>query len=267
MKKIAIGAGLLVLLLACAARASAQVVLYGAVPGANSPLFHDPIGGRVQPCVTVAGGLDCRATAAVPANAAVFPLDLHGDGLGDLLIYRWASGEITFLAANSGGTYETASQALNVGAERTVLTTDVNGDRRSDLIVGDPGGATTLFTNTGGGFAAANLGSLPGYSVRAANLGSSVGADLVAYNAATGQTLHALNTGGGFNVVSSQLPAGRQAFVTDLDGDRRADLVLYDPATGAVTLAISQANGSFTQQQASGPAGLLVVAQQSAPGR
>ncbi len=53
--------------------------------------------------------------------------------------------------------------------------------------------------------------------------------------------------------------------VTDLNGDGRSDLVLYDAGTGAVTFAISQANGSFAQQQAAGPPGLTILAHAGAP--
>jgi hypothetical protein len=229
-------------------------------------VFHDPIAGRVQPCLAAGDALDCRATAAVPVGAAVLPLDLNGDGRGDLLTYRWTTGAIGFLLGTTASTFDGSDQTLTVAADRHVLVVDVNGDRRSDLIVADPvGGDITLMLNTGSGFTPQGLGSAPGFTLYAANLDGDARADLVAYDAATGQTLQALNSGTGFTVVSSSLPAGRRIAVTDLDGDRRSDLVLYDPATGAYTLAFSQANGTFTQQQGTAPAGLTILAQQSAP--
>jgi hypothetical protein len=64
---------------------------------------------------------------------------------------------------------------------------------------------------------------------------------------------------------SATIRFARYATLTDVNGDGRSDLVLYDPATGATTLAFSQANGGFTQQQIAGRPGLSILAQQGAP--
>lgn len=228
--------------------------------------YYDATTGQLVPCVAVSGGLDCRAASAAPVNAAVQPLDLNGDGRGDVLTYRWSTGDIGFLLGSAAGTFQDAGQGLNVGAGRDVLVLDINGDGRSDLVVSDPGsGVTTAYVNTGGGFSAVAGGTVAGYSLFVANLDGDANADLIGYDNATGQTLQALNAGNGFTVVTSQLPAGRRVSLTDVNGDRRTDLLLYDAATGAVTIATSQANGSFTLQQTTGPTGLSVLTQQGAP--
>jgi hypothetical protein len=229
-------------------------------------VFHDAATGQVQPCAVAGGGLNCRAASAVGSSVSVIPFDLNGDGRGDLLTYQWATGAIGFLLGNAGGTFDASGQSLGVAANRQLLVLDVNGDSRSDLIVSDPaGGATTLYVNGGGGFTTLDLGVLPGFSLHVVSLDGDARSDLIAYQPATGQTLQALNAGGRFTVVSSSLPAGRQVVLTDLNGDRRSDLILYDPNSGAVTVAISEANGTFTQQPSSGPPGLQILSQQGAP--
>jgi hypothetical protein len=231
--------------------------------GGADVVFHDPVAGRVQTCIPVPGGLDCRAPIAVPTGVALFPLDVNGDGRGDLLNYRWATGEGTFLLGGDSGVFTNTSLTIAGLAGNDVVVIDVNGDRRSDLIFSDPiGGASTLFVNGGSAFSTVDVGNVPGFTLRAARLDGDARGDLVAYNAATGQTLQALNNGTAFTISASQLPAGRQIFTSDVNGDNRSDVLLYDPATGAITIATSQANGTFTQQQGTSPPGLTILASQ-----
>jgi len=104
----------------------------------------------------------------LPAEAQLGPLmasvtaDFDGDGHSDLYaaqgffghnfgMPREDAGEGVFLLSRLGGTFEvvtTAAVGVRIlGQQRAVLAEDLDGDQRTDLIVGEYGGVLTLFLN------------------------------------------------------------------------------------------------------------------------
>src|SRR5262249_47583589 len=118
------------------------------------------------------------------------------------------------LLGNGDGSF-TATQAFPA-ATGIVAVADVNGDRKPDIVVADPGEDTTFFTQ--------DEQNLPGVDVL---LGNGDG---------TFQPPQFFASGSSPSAVA----------VADLNGDGRTDVVLANSGTGSVSVLLAGAGGSLS---------------------
>jgi hypothetical protein len=179
------------------------------------------------------------STGRTPAGTwdrawAVYPADLNGDGLSDLLLYDRTTGAW--------------SQAINVGSGRFVYTSgtwnpgwdiavgDFNGDGRVDVLLVDAmvGVRMVGFSDGNGSFAYVPGEAPPGSSVTVGDFNGDGVSDAFFYSAVTGAwTLMTSDPAGRFSKRSGAMAPGWTVRAANLNGDRRADLLLYNAQSGA----------------------------------
>ncbi len=180
----------------------------------------------------------------------------NGSGITNVnLITANSMGAINW-TSNYPGFFVKAS-TLTVGntlsSPRYVVSVDVNGDNKLDLISANLGAnSLTVFTNNGsGGFslsATLSAGSGP-ISVTAADVNGDNKVDLISVNA-FGNTLTLLtnNGSGGFSLFSTISVGGgpRSVAAADINVDGKIDLICAGFSTNKLTVLTNDGNGVFT---------------------
>jgi hypothetical protein len=134
-------------------------------PAACSP---QQSGGTVGILLGNGDGTFQAAASYVAGNSpdSIASADMNGDGKPDVVVGNWGisngesnDGAVTTLLGNGDGTFQSAQTFLSGGNEATsVAVTDVNGDGRPDVVLGDlgsfdenlpPGIVSVLLNNTG----------------------------------------------------------------------------------------------------------------------
>jgi hypothetical protein len=192
----------------------------------------------------------------------VYPADLNGDGIGDMVLLDRTSGALVQALHDGKGNFELTESALPIGALAEVHVADLNGDRLDDLLLTTPEfGSWQTGLNDGHGHFNYRAGSwLAASSITVADFNGDRRADAFLYDTATGfWTLAFSNRAGDFTSTSGQWTPGWAVQRANLDGDARADLVLYSAETGAWAECVTQDAGQFAVRRGVWAAGLTVL--------
>jgi hypothetical protein len=195
-------------------------------------------------------------------NWEVYPADLNGDGIGDMVLLDRTSGRLVQALHDGKGNFDSTESALVVGPLADVHVADLNGDHLDDLLLTSAQfGSWQTGLNDGHGHFTYRAGSwLVASSITVADFNGDRRADAFLYDAATGfWTLAFSNRAGDFTSTSGQWTPGWTVQRADLDGDARADLLLYSGETGAWAECVTQDAGQFAVRRGAWAAGLTVI--------
>jgi hypothetical protein len=171
--------------------------------------------------------------------------DIDGDGVTDLITWRASTGTWYWLLSSLG--YDTnqfgQKQWGNISLGDWPLLADIDGDRKSDLIVWRASTGTWfwLLSSTNYSYASyglrqwgnGSLGDIP----LAGDFDTDGKADLAVWRSSTG-TWYWLTSSTGYDYAQSNLRQwgnatfGDQPMLGDLDGDGRSELVIWRPTSG-----------------------------------
>src|SRR5438132_8097716 len=108
-------------------------------PMARVRLLAERLDARIAPAATTIVGGQSFYAGQDPSSVAV--ADVNGDQRPDALVANYADGTVSVLLGNGDGSFQT-QQVFSAGTGAKplyVLTADVNGDTRPDLITGNAG--------------------------------------------------------------------------------------------------------------------------------
>jgi hypothetical protein len=208
--------------------------------------------------------------ATYPLDAwpfAITAADLYGNGQTDLITANmgWSNnvpifaGSATILTNNGEGEFAESEEFYAGPEPGSVITADVNGDGKTDIITGDSFPTVLIFTNNGfgafGSNAVLNTG-FPGERPVAVDINGDGKPDLICANEHTNTlTIFRNNGAGGFGWNSTlNLGAGLyfSFVVADINGDGAPDLLIangYDSygnvTTGTLTIFTNNGTGTF----------------------
>jgi Bacterial Ig-like domain (group 3)/FG-GAP-like repeat len=211
--------------------------------------------GSFQPAVTYStGGIGSWSVAVA---------DVNGDGKPDLIVVGYSSSPaVGVLLGNGDGTFQPArSYGLSGGSAVSVVASDVNGDRKPDLIVTILGGTVDVLLGEGDGtfptVTAYGSGGFSTWSVAVADVNSDNKPDLLVANGCIGNCVSGAvgvllgNGDGTFQPAMTYGSGGNSTSiaVADLDGDGKADVVLANECgscnQGLVSILLGNRDGTF----------------------
>jgi hypothetical protein len=173
----------------------------------QNPGFANVILGNHSSPGTFHTGVRYATTGNNPSSIAV--VDLTRSGSLDLVVANFAAGSVSvFMHGASPGTYQTAVSVATGGQPNQVLSGDINGDGKPDLVLADAsatGGAIVLFQDP------ANPGKFLAPMTLAVNA-----------NSAAAVTIGDLNGDGAPDIVAA---------TSDANGNNGAIYVFYQNAT------------------------------------
>ncbi|MCX7085072.1 MAG: FG-GAP-like repeat-containing protein [Methylococcales bacterium] len=205
---------------------------------------------------------------------ALTTLDINGDGRLDIVTFNIDSNTISvFSNNNSGGfdtpiVYSTNSYAGYYGGgnyQNTMVTGDINGDGKTDLVVSNGDNTLSVFINNGiGGFESSYVLQGTGFSVVLADINNDGKVDILSGGNAGVYAL--LNNGEGIftgQTITNVYPINTFA-LADFNKDGNVDMVAIDPTVTNQTISIltSDGNGGFNtvSQYSLGVAGIVFQA-------
>jgi hypothetical protein len=193
--------------------------------------------------------------------------DFNGDGLNDMAVAGLGSGEINVLLACTSGTncVNGFLPAVNyqIGSPISVVTADVNGDGKLDLIaVSASGNSVSLFLGRGDGtFATSKCNGAGGGSLCSTGKGAAAMAvgnftgkskevDMVVVNSVDNTVSVFLGNGVNFNAPKTYSVghSPNSVAIADLNGDGFPDLVVTNGADNTVSVLLGDGKGGFTAQ-------------------
>jgi len=197
------------------------------------------------------------AVGAGPVSVAVG--DFNGDGIQDLAVANYGSGNVTVLLGNgSGGFTPAAGSPFAVGTSpASIAVADLNGDGIQDLAVANSGSnnVTVLLGNGSGGFTPATdspftAGTSPS-SIAVGDFNGDGFQDVAVANYGSNNVTILLGTGsGGFTpAAGSPFVVGTEPVsvtVGDLNGDGMPDLAVANFGGKNVTVLVGNGSGGFT---------------------
>jgi len=207
------------------------------------------------------------ATTGQRANVAAFG-DFDGDGALDMAVTTDGNGVqdlVELHRGNGDGTFALAGSVLmpNSSSPHGLVTTDVDGDGDTDVVVGlADTGQVVLLSNLGGfAFAQTSSAATGGQESRSlvgGDLDGDGDMDFAMANRDSNDVSVVLNSGGTL-VAAGRVPAGqepRDVAIGDFDGDGIADLAASSHDDRTVRVLTGNGSGGFTAGQVlSVPAG------------
>ncbi|MEL7537695.1 MAG: VCBS repeat-containing protein [Pseudomonadota bacterium] len=206
-------------------------------------------------------GVFSSTAADVPAgdgdNEDVLLADFDGDGDLDLFAAHEDDGVHALLLNDGSGVFSDASNRIPVQSiANAAETTDVNGDGRLDILLGNRGGNLLLLGQADGTFAS-SPGALPGVATTQdlllVDVDNDADLDIFVANETANQLL--INTNGSYvDESAARLPPGvretREADAADVDNDGDFDIIVGNVAfvgAGSVAnqLLINDGSGRF----------------------
>jgi hypothetical protein len=174
--------------------------------------------------------------------------DVTGEGAGDVVVLTSGAAAPLVLAPGHGditfGEPVVAATAPPTGAADVPLCADLNGDRRADVALLQPGqaAALSLLQSTGAGFGAPVPVAVRGTSVAAADVDRDGDADLLLAAPSQGAVLFLRNRGDGRFAQPTAIATGGAPLriaAAEMNGDLWPDLVAADP-DGTVTVLLNR---------------------------
>ncbi len=192
-------------------------------------------------------------------------LDVNGDGLGDVLIYRKGAVKGPYeaqLSDGAGGFID--GWAGDLGPGRTLAAGDFDGDGAADLLTyRAANGQWTLWMAGKGSMTVAASGTWPTRRIPVVtDLTGDGRADVLLYNRPSGAWQACVTTvPGSFSCTTGRWPGGIVAVPGDQNGDGLADFLVYQRLTGQWHWAQSDGTGNFsTAVSGTWPWGLRILA-------
>lgn len=175
------------------------------------------------------------------------PLEVNGDGRGDVLFY--APGTATdhlWIGLGSGRFRSVTLPAVNVDYQ--VLATDVDGDRLDDLVFYHPGtGTLSLWRSNGdGSFRTTSYRATPGVTLHALDRNGNGQHELLLYGVGAVPDSFWEWNGATFTAVPETVNGDYQVRIGDFDGNGRDDILWYTPGLGGDSLWMHSIAGGRT---------------------
>jgi Ca2+-binding RTX toxin-like protein/methionine-rich copper-binding protein CopC len=201
---------------------------------------------------------------------SVAVLDLNGDGKADIIAsgfdYSSNSSKVSVLLNKGDGTFAAkADFAIDGLFNAAVITADLNGDGKADLIVTGissynyTSNISVLLNNGDGSFAPKTDYAIDGSINTVTDLNGDGIADIILmngydYSTNISKVSVLLNNGDGtFAAKVDSAIEGSLNTVTDLNGDGKADLIVtgmnYSNNTSKVSVLLNNGDGTFTPQK------------------
>ena len=185
------------------------------------------------------------AAYIVASGSEALPVDLDQDGDLDVVVARWTFGDsrsnvIWLENVDGAGTFRESELGIQTGREAQILTTDVDGDGLSDLVVADLDDASTnalrWYPNLGvGRFGDSQVVDDGGGMISIADMNGDSVADLIRVSRESKRVSVFLNDAGRGQYlagVTTELETSQpvSSLVQDIDGDGLPDLIIRDGA-------------------------------------
>jgi len=217
--------------------------------------------------VTAGGATASPAVSVAPVSGAVYRVGVFGiSGSGTVGLNLVDNGSIRDLSnlpmgANSGKF--AAQQTFAAGTyTRTVVTSDVNGDGKADIVAADGvGRAVVLLSNGDGTFAAAQTFACGtgAYTVAVGDVNGDGKADIIESNSGAADFSVLLGNGNGTFGPQATFATGQvpdSLFVADVSGDGKLDVIAANYTDNTVSVLLGNGNGTFQNQKTFATGGL-----------
>lgn len=196
-------------------------------------------------------------TIAALSPLSIAVADFNGDDKPDLSIVNGSFNTVTVLTNNGIGGFG-SNNMFKVSLPSFVMTTDVNGDGKLDLICAayNPSwlslpGSLIVMTNNGNGIFGSNatltVGSEPNCIV-AADFNGDGKPDLICANSFDSSLTVLTNDGGGVFVLSATYKVGHEphcAVAADINSDGNPDIITANFSANSLTLLTNNGSGVF----------------------
>jgi hypothetical protein len=193
---------------------------------------------------------------------SVTSADVNGDGKADLIVANKGSNTVSVLTNKGDGTFIKVDYATGISRsafsrpyvnEAFVVSSDVNGDGKADIVVTNPGSNTvSVLINNGNGTFAAKVDYATGIDPRCVTVADVTGdgsSDLVVANVFNDTVSVLTNNGNGTFAAKIDYPTGSfPVSVTsgDFNSDGKIDLVVTNFTSSLNTISVLLNNGDGT---------------------
>jgi 6-phosphogluconolactonase (cycloisomerase 2 family) len=182
---------------------------------------------------------------------SVAAVDVDGNGILDLAVANYGSGEVAILKNDNTGSFTQTSKVVVGSNPNTVISTDVDNDGFPDLIVTNNGSdSISVLKNSGTGTfttSSVAVGSHP-ISVTAADFNGDGSIDLAVANNYSGTVSILKNNGNGTFISASTVNVGEypsSVTAADLNNDGFIDLAVTNSRSNTVSILLNNGAGAF----------------------
>ncbi len=182
--------------------------------------------------------------------------DVNGDGTPDIIVTNYKIGTVSVFLNTGNGTF-LAQVTYPTGAANdtwSVAAADVNGDNKTDIIVGNAVSNTIgVLFNTGTGTFGVEVTYSTGnssrpYSVVASDVNGDSKPDIIAANYGLNQVVVLLNAGNGTFGVHMTYSVGTEPFsvtAADVNGDGKPDIIVANTGSNSIGVLFNTGTGTF----------------------
>jgi hypothetical protein len=225
----------------------------------------DFTGGNAVVLLSIGNGMfQTPVTYSVGTNpTAITSLDFNSDGHPDLAVTSTGADpntaapidQVMLLLGSSAGTFSSGGGVQlttggSAGGSQSIITADVNGDSKPDLIVGNTDATASVLINSGSAFSLGNPVALssPSTGIVAADFNLDGDLDFASadgasgINTSTNSATVAQGAGDGTFSTTAQFATGAQPTgiaAADFNGDGKPDLATVNPVAGTVSILLN----------------------------
>ena len=193
---------------------------------------------------------------------SVVAADIDGDNKLDIIVANSLTNNVGVLLNTGNGTFtnQTTYPTVSNMAPQSVITADMNGDNKPDIIVANSGWDNIgVYLNTANGMFADGITYPTGYgsspcSLVAVDLNGDSTLDIIVANHGTDNIGVLLNMGGNLlftrqTIYSTGLNSGPQSvLMVDVNNDSTLDIIVANEGSSSVGVFLNIGNGSFASQ-------------------
>ena len=193
---------------------------------------------------------------------SVVTADVDGDNKLDIVVANHDTNNVGVLLNTGNGTFtnQTTYPTTSDMAPRSVITADINGDNKLDIIVPNSGWDNIgVYLNTANGMFVSRIHYPTGYgssprSLVAVDLNGDSTLDIIVANHGTDNVAVLLNMGGNLiftsqTIYSTGFNSGPQSvLIADVNNDNKWDIIVANEGSNSVGVFLNIGNGSFTRQ-------------------